>query len=130
MDTKRVGSSIIVGVGVIYVIAAICSLLFSLLLTFTSLQEAQVSLIITIISFVALFIGGFVAGGRGKEKGWLLGGLTGIIYTVINFLYQYLGHDMFLSSEQLIYHVCFIIIAIMGGILGVNLFGNHRNQAS
>ena len=129
MDTRRLAGAVFVGVGTIYVVAAICSLFFSLILRYTSVLEGQLQLIITIISFIALFIGGFIAGGRGKEKGWLLGGLTGMIYTVINFLFQYLGFDATFTNEQIIYYVCFTITAIMGGILGVNMIGNRSERS-
>ncbi len=121
MESRRIGSSVIVGLGVIYVIAAIFSLLFSLLLRFTSLQEDQLTLLITVVSFIAIFIGGFVAGKRGGEKGWVSGGLTGLLYMIINFLYQYLGYDRLFSPEQLIYYACFTITCVCGGILGVNM---------
>ncbi|WP_033828317.1 TIGR04086 family membrane protein [Bacillus andreraoultii] len=129
MDSRRLGISVLIGLGVIYVVAAFCSLIFSLILKFTSVQEIQLNLVITIISFVSLFIGGFVAGGRGKEKGWLLGALTGFLYTGINFMFQYLGFDSVFNFEQLIYYICFTVTAIMGGILGVNIIGNHSRQA-
>lgn len=112
----------------VYVIAAIFSLIFSLILKFTSILEGQISLIITIISFIALFIGGFIAGGRAKEKGWLIGGVTGLLYTIINFLFQYLGFDSVFTLEQMIYYICFTITAMMCGILGVNIFGSQTRE--
>lgn len=129
VDTRRLGSSVFVGLGVVYVVAALFSLIFSLILKFSSVQEGQLSLTITIISFISLFIGGFVAGGRGKEKGWLLGGLTGILYTVINFLFHFFGYDSVFNMEQIIYYICFTLTAVMGGILGVNMMGNGSRQA-
>lgn len=129
VDTRRLSSSVFVGLGVVYVVAALFSLIFSLILKFSSVQEGQLSLIITVISFISLFIGGFVAGGRGKEKGWLLGGLTGILYTVINFLFQFFGYDSVFNMEQIIYYICFMLTAVMGGILGVNMMGNRSRQA-
>lgn len=129
VDTRRLSSSVFVGLGVVYVVAALFSLIFSLILKFSSVQEGQLSLSITIISFISLFIGGFVAGGRGKEKGWLLGGLTGLLYTVINFLFQFFGYDSAFNMEQIIYYICFMLTAVMGGILGVNIIGNRSRQA-
>lgn len=129
VDTRRLSSSVFVGLGVVYVVAALFSLIFSLILKFSSVQEGQLSLIITVISFISLFIGGFVAGGRGKEKGWLLGGLTGILYTVINFLFHFFGYDSVFNMEQTIYYICFTLTAVMGGILGVNMMGNGSRQA-
>jgi len=128
METKKLGSSVLIGVGVIYVIAASFALLFSLLLLFTSLEEQDLYLITTIISFIAIFIGGFMAGGKGKERGWLLGGLTGLTFTIINFLVQYLGFDQTFSSEQIIIYICFNVTSIMGGILGVNMAGGSNQS--
>ncbi len=128
MDVRKMFSSVLLGLGVIYAIAALCSLIFATILKFTAVEESQIKIFITIISFIALFLGGFTAGGRGKEKGWMLGGLTGLLYTVIHFLFEYLGYDSGFSTEQIVYYICFTITAVMGGILGVNIAGNRAEQ--
>lgn len=115
------GLAVLYGVITIFSIAVVSSLIFSVILRFTSVEEASLEFIITAISFVTLFLGGFISGGKGKKKGWLVGGLTGFIYTLIILLFQYLGYDQLFTIEQLIYHVCFIVTAMMGGILGVNI---------
>lgn len=115
------GLAVLYGVITIFSIAVVSSLIFSVILRFTSVEEASLEFIITAISFVTLFLGGFISGGKGKKKGWLVGGLTGFIYTLIILLFQYLGYDQLFTIEQLIYHICFIVTAMMGGILGVNI---------
>ncbi|MBY0123923.1 TIGR04086 family membrane protein [Bacillus sp. S/N-304-OC-R1] len=126
-ESRNVGSAILFGIIAVFLLAIISSLIFSLLLRFTSLQESSLKFIITAISFVSLFIGGFVSGGKGKQKGWLLGGLTGLIYSIIIFLFQYLGKDSVFDVEQIIYHTCFMLTAMMGGILGVNMSSKTRS---
>ncbi len=129
MDTRNLFSSAFFGLAIIYAFVAIVSLLFSLLLRFTSLQENDFQLAITIISFIVLFIGGFIAGGKGKEKGWLIGIIMGLLYTLINFSFQYLGHDTPITLNQLIYYLCFNLTIMMGAILGVNIAqGNRRDS--
>lgn len=128
MDTGKMIQSVLYGLGTIYVIAALFSLLFSLLLRFTSLQENEIGLGITIISFIAIFFGGMIAGGKGKEKGWFLGVLTGLSYTLLNFLFQYLGFDSFFTMEQIVYYTLFILTAMIGGIVGVNSIGNRSKD--
>ncbi|MCQ6273555.1 TIGR04086 family membrane protein [Bacillus sp. V3B] len=125
-DSKNLGSAVLYGTLTIFILAVVSSLIFAFLLRFTSLQESSVQYIITAISFISIFAGGFISGGKGKQKGWLLGGLTGIVYSAIIFLYQFLGLDSLFSFEQIIYYICYILIAMMGGILGVNMGGKSQ----
>jgi putative membrane protein (TIGR04086 family) len=120
-DSKNLGSAVLFGTLTILILAVVSSLIFSLLLRYTSLHESSVQFIITAISFASIFVGGFISGGKGKEKGWLLGGATGLIYSTIIFLFRFLGFDSVFSFEQIVYHICYILIAMMGGILGVNM---------
>ncbi|MEI2366961.1 TIGR04086 family membrane protein [Niallia circulans] len=120
-ESKHVGSSVLYGLIAIFIMLIASSLFFSLLLRFTSIQESSLRYIITAVSFITLFAGGFISGGKGKERGWFLGGLTGFIYSIIIFLFSFLGSDQLFTIEQTIYHVCYTLICMMGGILGVNL---------
>lgn len=111
------------GVLSILILALGTSLIFSLVLQFTETQEHSISTLVTVLSFLAVFAGGFISGGKHKQKGWMIGGTTGLLYSLIILLYHYLGHNMLFSFEQVIYHVCYIITAMMGGVLGVNIVG-------
>lgn len=125
MESRGLGIAVLHGVIAIFVFAILSSLIFSLLLAFTSVQESALKYIVTTVSFISLFIGGFITGKNGKQKGWLLGGATGIIYSTIIFLFQFLGHDSLFSMEQLVYHTCYILTAMMGAILGVNMSSSN-----
>ncbi|MDF1506847.1 TIGR04086 family membrane protein [Robertmurraya sp. DFI.2.37] len=120
-ESKNHGIAILYGVIGIFLLLIIASFVFSVILRFTNTQESSLGILTTIISFITLFAGGFITGRKGKEKGWLIGALTGVIYTLIIFLFQYLGYDSLFSLEQIVYHVCYIVTAMMGGILGVNM---------
>ncbi len=128
LKLRKLGLATVYGVAAIFIIVIISSLLFSLILRFTSIQEASLTWIILSISFLALFIGGFVSGGKGKEKGWLMGGATGLLYSLIVFLFQYLGHDTTFSSGQSLYHIGFLATSMIGGIFGVNMTSPTRNN--
>ncbi|WP_349774063.1 TIGR04086 family membrane protein [Lederbergia lenta] len=129
MAIKKFGISIIYGVAAILLLATITSLVFSLILLFTDTQEQSISLIVTIISYFAVFIGGFICGGKGRQKGWMIGGATGLVYSLIVFMYQYLGHGLLFSLEQIIYYTCYILTAMMGGVLGVNILSDNKRDA-
>ncbi|WP_309475288.1 TIGR04086 family membrane protein [Bacillus sp. 03113] len=126
-ESKSYGSAVLYGVIAIFIVALISSLIFSLLLRFTSIDEAALKFPITTVSFITLFVGGFISGKRRKEKGWFLGGLTGFVYSFIIFLFHYLGFGKLFSFDEMVYHICFFLTAMMGGILGVNTSSKSRS---
>jgi len=129
IEAQRLSISLLYGLGAIFVLLAVSSLVISLILRFSDLTEQSLHTVVTMISFFSLFIGGLIGGGKGKKKGWLLGSMTGMIYTGIVFLVQYLGYDELFTLKQMVYHICYILAAAMGGILGVNLFSGRSREA-
>lgn len=126
IESKSMGVSILYGVTTIFLVAIVSSLIFSLILRFTQAGETSLQFAVTAVSFISLFVGGFISGGKGKAKGWLLGGGTGLLYSLIIFLFKYLGHDSLFTIEQVIYHTCYMLVAMMGGILGVNMTTSRK----
>lgn len=118
-------------VGLLYGWIIILGLIFlasvslALLLRFTSFNEPALSWVTLGLGLISLFIGGLVAGIKGKKKGWLIGGLTGAGFTLFTFLVQYLGYQHGFSLSQSLYHLGFICAALLGGMIGVNITGNQ-----
>lgn len=117
-------SGMLHGLVTIIVIIMVTSFLISLLLRFTGLTEESFSLATLIVSFVALFFGGFISGKRAKENGWIIGALTGVLYAFVVFLIQYLGFNHGFSGKQELYFLMYIAISSLGGMIGVNLSTN------
>lgn len=99
----------------------IASVLLALLLKFSSFNEPALSWVTLIIGLISLFIGGLVAGIKGKAKGWIVGGITGGGFTLFTFLVQYLGYQQGFSLDQMIHHATYIGAALLGGVVGVNV---------
>jgi len=92
-------------------------------LKLTSLSEnALGSIPMLIVSLAALFIGGVISGAKMKEKGLLTGASTGLIYSVLIYLFLFLGFDRSFSGSQFFLIVANTAVTGMGGIIGVNLF--------
>ncbi|PLT35233.1 TIGR04086 family membrane protein [Bacillus sp. V5-8f] len=121
------GTAILYGVSTIFILFIITSLIFATLLRFTNITESSLAYVIMAGSFITMFIGGFISGGKGKKQGWMLGGGTGLLYMLIVLSYQYLGNDSLFSLREWIYQGCFVITAMMGGVLGVNLSSGSRD---
>ena len=126
MATKRTITAMLYGLGTILIIVLAASLILSLLLKFTEIEEASLKWIIMTLSVLALFMGGIVSGRKNKEKGWLIGGGTGLLFTLLVFLVQFLGYKTSFTLQQTLYHLGYIMIAIVGGIIGVNLASKRK----
>ncbi|MBM7569544.1 TIGR04086 family membrane protein [Aquibacillus albus] len=105
----------------VFGIMLVASLILSLLLRFTSLGSSTLTWTTLVISIIALFAGGLIAGLKGKEKGWILGACTGLGFTFFILLYQYLGYSSGFSLTQLLHHGGFLLAALLGGVFGVNM---------
>lgn len=109
--------------GLIFIIAMLflSSLLLSALLHFTSIQESSVEWFILPITLITLFIGGFIAGYKAGGKGWYVGTLTGLSFILLSWLISFLGFDISPSVKQFLIYGLYLLAAIAGGIIGVNL---------
>ena len=87
-----------------------------------SISEKMIHYSVIGINFFSIFIGSFITAHFAGEKGFCLGMLIGLIYTLI-ILFLGFGYIQEIFSWQAIcYKMLFGIIAgICGGILGVNL---------
>lgn len=100
----------------------VSSFILALVLQFTTISQWMLSWVAFSVGLVGLFIGGVITGVKGKSKGWVVGGLTGLGFTLFIFLVQYLGYQNGFSMQQMLHHTGFILAAILGGMIGVNLF--------
>jgi putative membrane protein (TIGR04086 family) len=121
----RMFAAMISGLLTVLIIVLLSSVVLSLLLRFTSLTEASLNWPIIGLSFLALFIGGFVSGKKGQERGWILGAGTGVLFSILVFLIQFLGYQLKFDTQQSLFHLGYVAIALFGGILGVNL-SSHK----
>lgn len=119
---KQVRPSSPVFSGLLYSLAtmAVCTILTSLILFSTSMQEASLLFYAYVIHAVSLFIGGFVAGKKSESKGWYHGGLLGLLYSVIIFIVAFLAYDAGFSKQILYLLGLTFGSGALGGMIGVN----------
>jgi putative membrane protein (TIGR04086 family) len=120
---KQYITAIMYGWIIVLGLILITSFLLALLLRFTTFNEPTLSWLTLGIGLGALFIGGLIAGLKGKAKGWVIGAITGAGFTLLTFMVQYLGYHQGFSFEQSLYHGGYILAALLGGVIGVNMAG-------
>ncbi len=63
----------------------VTSIILAFLLQFTTMDETLLSWITLAAGLIILFTGGLIAGVKSKEKGWIIGSVTGIGFTLFTF---------------------------------------------
>jgi putative membrane protein (TIGR04086 family) len=121
-------SALLYGWITIFLFMLVSSFILALIIRFSNLSGGTLEWITLGLGLFYLFIGGFLAGLKGKDKGWMLGALTGLGYSFFILLYKYLAYDKFFTGEQWLYHGLFLIAAILGGIFGVNTQANGNEN--
>ncbi|WP_416827446.1 TIGR04086 family membrane protein [Ectobacillus polymachus] len=119
-ETKKITTAIMFGLGMILLLAAITSFFVALLAKLTTISDSTLSIIIFVCAIISMAIAGIIAGIKAKGKGWIVGSLTGVSFTILVFLINYLGFSKGISSGGLLYHIGCIGASTMGGIIGVN----------
>jgi putative membrane protein (TIGR04086 family) len=123
MMTRKMMTACSYGIIVALILIIISALILTTILKFTSLSEATLgSIPMIVISLMALFIGGVIAGAKMREKGLLTGASTGLLYSLIIYLFLFLGFDRTILGTQYLLIVANTATTAMGGIIGVNLF--------
>lgn len=73
-----------------------------------------------LIPFISLFIGSFLIGKQEKEKGYLNGLIIGIVFIILLLIINLIFKNE-VSILYLIINLIYIMISIIGGIIGVNI---------
>lgn len=106
-----------------YIITGVLIILFSLFLTYSSLNEGKIPLLNTIVMILSIVSGSIYLSTKVKENGWLSGAILDVGYYVIliilNFIFlKPVVFDMFSLTKLGITS----ITGVIGGIIGINLF--------
>ena len=107
------------GVSLAIIVCLAAVLIFALVIQFTGLPESVIMPVNQFIKVLAIFIGCFFSL-RGS-KGWLKGGLVGLIAGGLTFLlFALLGG--FQSGLRILWDLLFCVgVGILSGIISVNL---------
>lgn len=121
MDRFLVRSPLLAGLLTVWLLVIFGSLITALVLNVTQVQEQYFNYFSYTINILALLIGGWMAGRRSGQRGWYYGALTGLLYAILVFFIGLLAFDTVLNWQSVILFGGAIVIAAVGGMLGVNM---------
>ena len=113
--------NILKGVGISLIATVIMLIIFSIILTYTNIQESTINPVIMIITAISILIGSSLGNIKIKKNGLINGGLIGGIYIIIIYLISSILNWRFsLNLQSVIMIVTAVVFGILGGIIGVN----------
>lgn len=109
------------GVGISIITTIILLIIFSIILTYTNIQESVINPVIMVITAISILIGSSLGNIKIKRNGLINGGIIGAIYIIsIYLISSILNWKFSLNIQSIIMIVISIIFGILGGIIGVN----------
>lgn len=109
------------GIGISLLITVIALTIFSIILTYTNIEENVINPVIMIITAISILIGSSIENTKIKKNGLINGGMIGGCYILIIYLISSILNWKFsLNVNSIIMIVAAIIFGILGGIIGVN----------
>lgn len=120
----RITSPLLAGLWYAFFWMMMGSLVLSLFLWLSEMQEHDLSTYTYIIHIFSATVGGMVSGKRAGKKGWYHGGLTGAFYALIILLIGFLALDNSLQLGTILWIALAFVIGAIGGMFGVNLRQN------
>ncbi|SFS58682.1 TIGR04086 family membrane protein [Marininema halotolerans] len=113
-------SPLLAGISIVLGVVLSGSIITAMLLRFTSVEESSLPYFAYGINALALLSGGWISGRQAGHRGWLYGGLTGIIYVVLVLIIGFLAFNTQMRVQPVLFTLCATGIAAIGGIFGVN----------
>ena len=117
-DFKRISKSVVISI----LITLVCLLIFSILLTYTKLQERVIPAVTIIITAISILVGGILSTSNIKKNGMLTGAIVGFIYIfIIYFLSSIITKSFSLNGYSVSMIIASLLSGAIGGIIGVNI---------
>lgn len=103
------------------IITLIGLLVYSIILSYTSVSESTIPTIVIIITAISLLIGSTISTSNIKKNGIINGMFVGLIYIAIIYLLSSIVTGNFLLNiTSIIMIITSVLTGALGGIIGVN----------
>ena len=114
--------SVLKGILIAYVITVPTFMLFALLLTNIDFPERLITPVVVITTVISVLFAGSTSTRGLRSKGWLNGGIVGLIYMLVLYFISSLIFNNFAIDKYVItMAVIGILTGAIGGIIGINM---------
>ena len=123
IETANKGNMVILkGVLISFALTLISLFIFSILLTYTNIQESTIFPVVTCITGISILVGSSISTIKINRRGILNSGIIGLTYILIIYLISSITNTGFaINLNSAILIISGIIAGMLGGIVGVNV---------
>lgn len=115
-------TGIFTGVLIAYIITLSFFIIYALLLTFTAVSELTLPTLALLITIIGIVLSGALSARHTISKGWLNGGIAGILYiTIMLILGAFFVKELGPSSSWVVKYIWGAVLGALGGMIGINL---------
>ncbi len=112
---------LILGVITSMLITMLGLLIYAIILSYTSLSEASIPIVIIAISFVSILISSTITVRKCTKNGMLNGGIIGGIYiSILYIISSTLNTGFNVNIYTIVMIIASIAAGVLGGIIGIN----------
>lgn len=105
-----------------YIITLLFFIIYALVLTFTPLSEMTLPTLTMLVTIIGIVISGALSARNTNSKGWLNGGLAGLLYvTIMLILSIFFIKELGSTSSWTIKYIWGVALGALGGMIGINL---------
>ena len=105
-----------------YAVTVILVMAFALILCYTDIGEVWISRGARLITVLSVALAGALCARSGKSGGWLIGGISGILYMVVLYAIGYMAFGRLeLDMDAVLKLIYGAIAGVIGGIIGINM---------
>lgn len=109
------------GVLIAYAITCIVFIGYAILLTYTSVTESNIPLVVTITSIISVMVAGFDAARVSSNKGWLWGLIAGFVYGILLICIMiWVQKAVIIDSRTITLVILSLAGGGLGGVIGIN----------
>ena len=121
INENKTIKNIMKGTGIALITTVLLLLIFSIILTYTKIDEKVINPVIMIVTAISILLGSSLGNIKIKKNGLINGGTIGAIYIITIYLISSILNWKFSLNIQSIFMIIIaIVFGILGGILGVN----------
>lgn len=114
--------SMVKAIAVSYLITIPLFAIFALLLLCSDFPEKFLPSAVITTTLISIVVAGWTSTSKIRSKGWLNGGIIGLVYMLVLYLVSSLVYgDYSITPHVLVMLIIGVVMGSIGGILGINL---------